>query len=193
MSLMNDLQGLLEGDQLEQVSRSIGGNRNSTQNAMAAALPVLLGALGRNAQNNDGAEALAGALSRDHDGSVLDDLKGYLGNPRTEDGAGILRHTLGAKQTRVESQVSKASGLDPQQVATLLATLAPLVMGALGRQQRQKQLDSRGLGDMLSGEARNLESAGAGGGLLGALLDSDQDGDVDLGDLMRGAGKFFGR
>ena len=59
---------------------------------------MLVGALARNAQDPSKAGALSNALSRDHDGSVLDDVAGYLGRGDDADGDGILGHVLGGKQ-----------------------------------------------------------------------------------------------
>jgi len=69
--------GQIAGPALGQISGQIGADPQSTQTAVSAALPLLLGALARNASQPGGAEALAGALGRDHDGSVLDHVAGF--------------------------------------------------------------------------------------------------------------------
>lgn len=56
----------------------------------------------KNASNSNGLGALAGALDKDHDGSILDNLAGYVsGNAtvtaRTANGSGILNHVYGYK------------------------------------------------------------------------------------------------
>ena len=70
----------------------------------------------------------------------------------------------------MERNLSKASGLDFGAIAQLLPLLAPLVMGLLGRTQRQKGLDVGGLADMLGGERQQADSALGGLGGLGSLL-----------------------
>jgi hypothetical protein len=171
-SLLNSLmQQLNRDDALKQISRQIGADEASTQRAVSAALPVLMGALGRNASKPRGAQSLANALAKDHDGSVLDDVIGFLGRGgNTDDGAGILRHVLGGRQPKVEKKISQASGLDLSQIAQLLPLLAPLIMGLLGRQQRQQGLDLGGLIGVLSGERRQADDMLGGlGGLSGVL------------------------
>src|SRR5512139_3741993 len=142
MSLLDMIQKQLGGDAVNQISRQLGTDPSTAQTAIAAALPMLVGALARNAQDPSKAGALASALGR-HDGSVLDDVAGYLGRGDTSDGAVILGHVLGARQE---------AGLDPSQAGMLLSMLAPLVMGALGKAQREKGLDTGGLAGMLGGE-----------------------------------------
>ncbi|MGH2593598.1 MAG: DUF937 domain-containing protein [Anaerolineae bacterium] len=185
-TILNSLMQQLGGDTLRQLSGQLGTDDNSTQKAVNAALPVLIGALGRNAAKPTGARSLSKALARDHDGSVLDDIAGYLsGGGRPDDGAGILRHTLGRKQGKVEQGLSQVSGLDLGSIAKLLPLLAPLVMGMLGRTQRQQGLDASGLAGLLGGERQQADSVlGDLGPLLGALGSGGSSG--GLMDLLGG-------
>jgi hypothetical protein len=202
----------LSGSMMDQLSEQIGADKQTTEKAVAAALPVLLGGLSRNASSSpQEAAALAGALERDHDGSLLDVLGGMLGgsdnggggglgsligaagalfggqkaSPKALDGAGILGHILGQRRTVVEEGVSKASGLDLSKVARLLVILAPIVMGALGRMKKEENLDAGSLAGALAGERQRIEARAPGlaGGLVN-LLDSDDDGQV-MDDLVK--------
>ncbi|MFQ6311749.1 DUF937 domain-containing protein, partial [Lysobacter capsici] len=65
-SLTDDLLNQLQGQPLAQLGSQLGLSQPQTQSAVSAALPLLLGALGRNASQPQGAEALFGALQRDH-------------------------------------------------------------------------------------------------------------------------------
>ena len=132
-----------------QVGHAVGAAPQDAQSAISAALPALVAALGRNASEPAGAVALHSALAQDHDGSILQNLGGFLANAQGGPGAGILRHVLGDRQDTVEQSVSHASGLDKRQVAALLVTLAPIVLGVLGRAQREKNLDAHGVASML--------------------------------------------
>ncbi|MFC1660661.1 DUF937 domain-containing protein [Gemmatimonadota bacterium] len=178
------------GQALGQLSRQLGADEGSTQNALGAALPVLLGALARNTAQSNGAQSLDQALGK-HDGGILDNLTGFLGAPDVDDGNGILRHMLGDRRSSVESGVSKASGLDPSMIAKLLPLLAPIVMGALGRQKREKKLDPTGLSKMLGAERQQIEAANPAAGMLGQLLDQDGDGSV-ADDIAKLGGGFLG-
>ncbi len=193
-SLLETIMQQVGGPGLSGVAQQIGAGEKETTAASGAAVATLLSALARNAKSNQGAAALQGALERDHDGGLLDDIPGFLKNPRVGNGDGILRHTLGAKRPVVERSLAKSSGLDPVQAGNLLATLAPIVMGALGQQQRRRGLDAASLGQFLGTEQQRIERDQPGaGGILGALLDSDGDGDVDLGDLAKRGKGLLGR
>ncbi len=183
----------LTGDRLSAISRTIGADEEATSGAIGSALPVLITALAGNAAKPAAAEQLHNAIAKDHDGSLLDNLTGFLGNPAVANGAGILKHILGGRQSAVEAGVAGGTGLDGSQVAKLLQILAPIVMAALGKAQSSNNLDAGGLAGMLTREKQ--AASGAGGGILGALsgmLDADGDGSA-LDDLGKMAGGFFGK
>ena len=192
MSLLDMLQDQLSGEQAAQVSKRIGVDQAMGQKAIGAALPALMAALAGNARKKEGAARLADALERDHDGSILDDLSGFLSRGDTKDGEGILKHALGTRRPAVESEVARQTGLDAKAISGLLPLLAPLVMGALGRQKRQEGLDPNGLSSMLAGEGQRAREVAPGAmNLLGSLLDDEGDG-LDAGDLADAGKKLFG-
>lgn len=191
MSSMTDLLLDRLGDGgMESLSRSLGSNPQATKTAAAAALPMLFAALAKNAQTDEGASALAGALERDHDGSILDALSAGFSDDMRKDGDGILKHVLGGRRGMAEAGIAQASGLDSDQTSAILAKLAPLVMGALGQAKRSRNLDAGGVTELLRGEDGPARAKL--GGLAG-LLDRDGDGSV-ADDLLGGLGRsLFGR
>jgi len=196
VSLLDMLGEQLGGDALHQIGRQVGAHPEATSKAVSAALPMLISAMAKNTAHEKGAGSLLGALDRDHDGSILDDVAGFLGGGETSAGAGILGHVLGGRQAGVEQAIGKSSGLDAGQVGQILAMLAPVVMGALSRQRQQKGLDASGLAGLLTSERQRIETHHPhNSGILGQLLDSDGDGEIgdDLGKLGMGLlGSLFG-
>ena len=192
------LSSQLRGDAVKSISSQIGADEKRTQSAISAALPLLMGAMAhKSTGSSTEAQALAGALERDHDGSILNDVMGFLGNSQSGNGDGILGHVLGSRRPALENGLSKSTGLDAASLGKLLPILAPLVMGALGKQKREAGLDASGLAGMLGHENQQIKKKMPRQmGALESLMDSDGDGDVDLGDLAKGAGllgKLFGR
>ncbi len=192
-SIMDLLQQQLGGSNLQQLGRSIGADEKTTGAAVGAALPLLMGALSRNASKPEGAQALSAALNKDHDGSILDNLSGFLGQSDQGPGAGILKHVLGGQQSRVESSLSKATGMGGDSAGKLLQALAPMVMGALGRQQREQGFDANMLAGFLGEQRQQIEKQSPQMSMLTGFLDQDGDGDLDLSDVAKGfMGKLFG-
>lgn len=195
-SLLEMLAGQLGGDNLSMISKEIGADEDTTKSALGAALPMLIGAISRNGSNEQGAQGIMGAIEKDnHDGSILDNLGDFLGQKKYEEprsGAGILGHILGGKQNHAQQGISQASGLSSGASSQLMKMLAPMVMGALGKQQRSS---GGGVGDLmgfLGGEKAAVEKSN-GGSLIGRMLDQDGDGDFDMSDMAKMAmGKLFG-
>jgi len=176
MDLMGLLNDILNSDTIKQISQRLEADEGATGNAIQAALPMLLGGLANNSASQSGASSLLGALDRDHDGSILDDLGGFLDDYLSGRGAGILSHIFGAQEGAVERGVSHASGLDLSKVGPLLLMLAPIVMGALGRARRDQGI---GAGDLSRELGAATQQTGGDQGLLGALssmFDMNRDG-----------------
>lgn len=203
-SLTDELLSQLQGAPLQQIAEQLGTNPSQAQSAVAAALPMLLGALGRNAAQLQGAADLFGALQRDHVGRAtggggLGDLLGSVlggmgggGVGASADGASILGHIFGGNQQRAEAGLGQATGLGAN-AGQLLQILAPIVMAFLAQRTQAGGMDAGSLGAVLGREhAQVRQQGGVGGDLLGSLLDQDGDGQVGLGDLIKLGGGLLG-
>lgn len=191
-SLLEQLTGQLSGNALSQIASQIGADESATSSAIAGALPVILGGLMKNAQSSDGASALGAALDRDHDGSVLDDLGGFLGQTQQLErhGGGILGHVFGGQTGRVAESVGRTSGLDAGSAGQLMKILAPMVMAQLGKEKRRSNLDTSGLSDLLRTERRELQSRPE-MGMFTKMLDQDGDGSA-FDDLAKAGAGLLG-
>jgi len=151
-----------------------------------------MSALANNASDPQGAQAFHRALAKDHDGSILEDLSGFLDNPQAANRAGILRHVLGSRQPMVKRGLARSAGLMSSQVGQLLQIAAPLLMGALGQHQQQQGFDANGLAAFLGNKQQMAqESNSEMMSMLNSLLDRDRDGSA-LDDIMGMVGKLFG-
>ncbi|MCA9186129.1 MAG: DUF937 domain-containing protein [Pirellulaceae bacterium] len=198
MSSLLDLIGdQLTGSATQQISQQLGLDETQTKTAIAAALPTLLEAVGRQAATPDGAQGLHQALAKDHDGSLLDNVAGFFqggGGGRAGLGEGILGHILGSKRQRVEQGVGQMAGVDAATSGKLLSMLAPIVMGALGKQQRQQGFGVDQLTDFIGKQRQSVATGDPqSAGIFQKLLDQDGDGDFDVSDMMRLGSSFIGR
>lgn len=199
MSLTDELLAKLQGAPLQQVSQQLGISDTQASGAISAALPVLMGALGNNASQPQGAQALLGALQNNHSGL---DLGGVLGSVlggggasggAASDGAGILGHIFGGSQQKVETGLAQATQLDSGRTSQLLQILAPIVMAFLAQRLGGGQADASSLSQALGQEKQQVQQQGGlAGGLLGSLLDQDGDGQLGVGDLLKLGGNLLG-
>lgn len=192
-TLTEQLMQQLAGGAMSQIGQKIGADDQATNAALSMAVPLLVSALAKNASNPAGAQALQQAVDRDHDGSILNDVEGFLGNPEAANGAGILGHVLGSQQSAVTQGLTKGTGLNNDQVSQLLQIAAPLVMGALGQQHQQQGFDASSLASFLGGQQQMAQQSSPDMmSTLNSLLDFNKDGSA-LDDILGFAGKLFGK
>ncbi|WP_341199400.1 DUF937 domain-containing protein [Croceibacter atlanticus] len=195
MASILDLLNTDIGKQLiSSASEKTNTSPDRTASVLSSAMPLILGAMKRNAATPDGAASLNNALENNkHDGSLLDNLGGLLSGGSLDDlmsdGGGILGHVLGGKQERVEQTISKTSGVDAGSVGQIIKMAAPIIMGILGSQKRKDNVSQNGLGDLLGSvlgsQSTNDQS------LIETLLDADGDGSVidDVAGMVLGGNK----
>ena len=197
MNVIELLNGKLDENLISQLTQQIGAESNEqTEAAASGIISTLVAQLSKNASSPDGANALVTALDRDHDGSLLDDVAGFLlGNRQTQNtstlnGAGILGHILGGNQSNVTDMLGRVTGLNKSQIGKLMIALAPMVLAALGKARNQQGLNVGGIGDLLSGSVKSQVNQKKEMGLLQRFLDSDGDGSV-MDDLANIGMKVF--
>ena len=181
----------LSGGAVRTIAERFGISESTASTAVQIGVPLIMAALARNASQPQGAESLHQAINNDHDGSILDNVMGYLGNPQTANGSGILGHVFGTQRPAIENNLAQATGIDQSSAGGLLETLAPLVMGSLGKAQQENGLDAGGLSHMLTEQQQQAQATEPGVmGMLGSMLDQNKDGS-SMDDLQRMAARFF--
>ncbi len=181
-----------------------GGNSGGLANVLGGLMGgggagSLLGTLmgGGNSGGGGGAAAnILGTLLGGAGGGATDLLAGILGtaptSSRSTNVGGILGNILGGNVGNVQQGVSKSSGLSGGQIGTLMAILAPLIMGALGKAKRQQGLDSRGVADVLKREQQTIQQRVPEAAGFNKILDSNRDGKVDMKDDVAKVGMALG-
>lgn len=186
MDLMDLVQSQISDQMIGQLTEQLGGGVKKEQTAAATTgiLGTLMTAMAKNAATPDGAAALNNALERDHDGGILDDVMGMItgqtggaGN-RTMNGAGILSHVLGQRQSGAVDMISKMSGMNQNSTSQLMVMLAPMVMGMLGKTKKQNNLDAGGISDLLNGFSKQQKAQNPAMGMIESFLDADGDGSI---------------
>lgn len=201
--LLDLLKNQVSGQVMETLVSQMGGSKEKTSVVVDTAMSALLNGLSKNVQQPAGATALLGALDRDHDGSILDDLGSLFSGSvkpeqqRAANGAGILKHVLGGKQNNVIEMISKMSGMDANNSGAMLAKMAPVVLGMLGKVKKENGLDASSLVGLIQGSAQKVNKQSKSANLISSLLDKDGDGNV-VDDLLEMGGKsllgkLFGR
>ncbi|WP_175621739.1 DUF937 domain-containing protein [Chryseobacterium schmidteae] len=149
MSLIDLLTGNTGNQVAEQAENKFGISKNQILALLAVATPLVISYLRNKSQDNKEAEALNNALDKDHDGSILDDTSQL--EARQNEGGSILSHVFGSEKGNVENQLSQNTGISIDKIGPILAMLAPVIMGYIGKEKQQNNVGAGGLGDLLGG------------------------------------------
>ena len=182
MDISSILGVLAAGNNASQIGKQFNVDANTVNNVITSALPTLIGAMQKNASTEAGAASLLSALTS-HSG----DKAVNLSQEGLADGGKILSHILGNNSGSVFSALAKQTGTSNTQVSGILASVAPMLLGLLGNNQKSSGTSVSGLGGMLGGLLAGGGSTGSSsakgglGNLLGgALGDKNNNGIPDI-------------
>ena len=163
----------------DQIGSAVGLEKSKTNSAIEAAIPVLLGGLMKKASTPSGASELSNIFKKqDAEPSILDNLGSLVSGGASSKllglGSSLLPMFLGSSQASIVSVLMKLLGLGDKSVLGLLGSLAPIVMGVVGKQAKSAGgFDPSVLTNLLGGQNNFLSSA----------LPSELKGVMGLADL----------
>ena len=193
MSLLDLITGSTGNQVAQDAENKFGISKGQMITLAAVAVPLIVMYLKNKSEDADEAESLNNALDKDHNGSILNNPSQAL--EKESEGNSILDHIFGSKKSAVESSLASQTGISMSTIGPLLATLAPIVMGYIGKQKQESGVSSGGgLSDLLGGILGKASSDAQSepnnplndilGGLLGG--GNSQSGGNPLNDLLGG-------
>ena len=188
-NLVSSVMQCLTPDLVAKIARTLGIDPDLAQKVVAAAVPAILASFGGLAAKPTGAQQLSNALEQQHPdmlAHITDAIGGSDQRAIADTGSGLLSSLLGGGGLNaLVSAVSTHAGVDQNSGKSILGLLAPMVVGALGQQQRSDGLDADGIADLLSSQKDQIAAAMP-SGLANMLGARGMLGAVD-GGLRRGA------
>ena len=154
LDLLNGQEGKTLIDGME---KNFGINKAHAASAMAAAMPLILGAMKNNAKSPDQAGGLLNALTKHGQGGLLDNIQNLFngGNDVDNvlgDGEKILKHLFNGQEENISQVVGKQSGVDSTQISKIMKMAAPFVLSFIGKRALNNNVkDPDGLNGMLHG------------------------------------------
>ena len=168
MSLLQTVQQYLGKSEINQISDRLGVDPQTTESAVSAALPMIVGGMARHAQSPEGAATVREAAATHED--ATDDVRATVQAAPAVESGGLLNKIFGAHKPSVQEGVQQVSGLGLDKAKQLLAMLSPLVLSAFARRQSSNQ-QSGNIGATLQQEAQTARDRMPDvGGFLGQLL-----------------------
>jgi hypothetical protein len=188
-NLVSSVMQCLTPDLVAKIARTLGIDPDVAQKVVAAAVPAILASFGGLAAKPAGAQQLSNTLEQQHPdmlAHITDAIGGSDQRAIADTGSGLLSSLLGGGGLNaLVSAVSTHAGIDQNSGKSILGLLAPMVVGALGEQQRSGGLDADGIADLLSSQKDQIAAAMP-SGLANVLGARGVLGAVD-GGLRRGA------
>jgi hypothetical protein len=179
IEILPTIMQLISSGGLKELSDKTGLNTTQVTSATAIALPLIIQAMAKKTESEKGAESLAKAVSKDHDGSILENLGSFIQNSDEKEGQSILKHIIGKDRTDIAETIGNMVGIDKEKSMMILSVLAPIVMGLIGKYMSKEKLTASELAKNLSEEGTNVtNSAPDASSLFNSLIDSNGDGQV---------------
>ena len=187
--IFSDILGSLGGQQTsEKIGNSLNVDPNIIQQAIPVILPMILGGLKRQSENNGGQERVDHILNKYGNPEVLNDVDGHISQSlNRENFDSNLGGLLGNSGSQITDVLTKNFNLDGSTAAKIIPIVAPLILGYLTKSRDTNPegssgfasfLDQNGDGSVIDDVAgffsnKQTSNQGSGGGLmeiLGGLL-----------------------
>lgn len=163
MNLVDLVKDQLTSQVLGSLGSLIGADESQTRTATSAAVPALLGGLSKLASSQAGASQLASALGG-LDLGALGNLAGLLGGSNAsrvaDQGGSLLSSLFGTSATgKMVETLAGFLGMKPGIARSLLAYLAPVVLGMVAKQFTGGRADAAGLQRLFADQSANIRNA----------------------------------
>jgi hypothetical protein len=161
-NLVSVVMQFLTPDMIAKIASVLGLDRNVAQKTIAGAIPALLASLADVASTPNGARQLTNTLTQ-QSGS-LESLRNLVGgagqNLVADSGSNMLAGLFGSGTLDTMAQtMGKFAGIGEGTSKSMLGMLGPVVLGALGQQQRSMGLDASGLASLLTSQKDQIAAA----------------------------------
>jgi hypothetical protein len=192
IEILPTIMKMISGSGMDELSNKTGLSTTQVTSAAAIALPLIIQAMAKKTEDDKGAESLAKAVSKDHDGSILENLGSYIQNSDEKEGQSILKHLIGKDRTDIAQTIGNMVGIEKEQSMLILSILAPIVMGLIGKYMSKENVSASELSKSLSAEGENVTNAAPdASSLFKSLIDYNGDGEV-TDDVMKIGSQLLG-
>ncbi|MBQ0018017.1 MAG: DUF937 domain-containing protein [Clostridiales bacterium] len=152
-----DIKDLINAETLKTISEATGVDSKDVVTVLADTLPSLMKGAGEQNSNVETAASFIEALM-EHGDKDSSNMSSFIKNIDVDDGAKIVKHLLGAKETATAEKAAKATGLDKKKILKILAIAAPIIMNQLGKDaKKSSKKSSSDMGDVVTSILKNID------------------------------------
>lgn len=164
INLLEIVKKQISGDILQKAAAFLGEDTSALQKALNAILPSVLGGVVNQSTSISSATTLMNTLVTDgHDGSIFNSLSNLLnGGSATQGlmaaGDGIVKNLFGNKTSGIVDWIASYAGIKTGSASGLMSMIAPVVMGAIGKQISGEHASPTGLMSLLSDQTNLIKN-----------------------------------
>jgi hypothetical protein len=159
-NLTSVVMEFLTPEVIAKIASYLGLDKATTLRAAEGSVPALLAGLSDLVATPSGSNQLSKLLSQQQAGSPTDLLNSTGAQSFAETGSNMLSGLFGNRTMDTMAQaIGKATGMGDSSGKSLLGVLGPIVLGALGQQQRKAGLDANGLAALLRAQKDQITAA----------------------------------
>lgn len=161
-NLVSVVMQFLTPDMIAKIASALGLDRNLVQKAIGGAVPALLSSVADAATTPGGMRQLFNLLQQQSGSleSVKSAIAGSGQKTLADTGSSMLSGLFGGGALDSMAQsIGRFAGINENASKSMLGMLAPVVLGALGQQQRNSGLDASGVASLLASQKDQIVSA----------------------------------
>jgi OmpA-OmpF porin, OOP family len=167
-SLLDAISSHLTPNVVRSASSLVGESESSTRQTLNAAAPSVLSGLTNMVSSREGASNLTSMIRDGGFGSAVDNVGSLFGGGRATTsmlgtGQQLVGKIFGGRNSAVTDAVAKSGGVSGPAATKIMALVAPLVLGVLGKRATEQRLDSTGLANVLLNEKSDIAAAAPSG------------------------------
>jgi OOP family OmpA-OmpF porin len=160
-SLLDSLKDRISPDVVRGLASTMGESTDSVQSALQTSGVAMLTSLAAKAQDQSFLSQIMTLISGSSVRSAMGAAAGAGSSVSTTSspaGSTFLHMLFGGNLSGIQSKIAEVSGLRASSAGTILASAAPMALGALASKINSEGLTTTGLGNLLSAELPRLRS-----------------------------------
>jgi OmpA-OmpF porin, OOP family len=160
-SLLDSLKDRISPDLVRGLASAMGESIDSVQSALQTSGVAMLTALAAKAQDQSFLSQIMNLISGSSVRNAMGAAAGAGSSVSTTSspaGSTFLHMLFGGNLSGIQSKIAEVSGLRASSAGTILASAAPMALGALASKINSEGLSTTGLGNLLSAELPRLRS-----------------------------------
>jgi OmpA-OmpF porin, OOP family len=165
VNLLDTIKSQIGSELIEKAANFVGEEGSVTKKTLELIMPALLGGITQQAKEPNAVAALLSNFKEGgHDGSIFDTVGNLLGGGSAtqgflDSGEAIVNGLFGNKTSGIVDWIAAFTGIKTGSASGLMSMVAPLVMGAIGKQVVGGNLGLSGLTSLLESQSGIVQKA----------------------------------